>query len=339
MFKLLQKFPTTLHDKRNLTYPFSLICFALSVMNQVQARQLNDLMQMESKHAGKPVASVQDLPNSARQTAFSGSIDKMIEQAKLKYKAKQGDEVLADIEKQNAEIAKTLSPQSRRIVERYFQKSQSGENAAKIDNLPRSVEQVLQQLKMQHYGNVADKNKLAQNLELDQQRSARIIAKFFDPGLAQKNQRMQDDAHAYLMQNLAKEAEMRKATENTSTPVIQNRAAPLQRDAVPLHWMQKRMLTMSADQLSPKSLLTDQVKVADVRAQVEDYLKQLRSNKAGSISQRYGADARIVTDDELRALGGVARTGNKDAGKVLPGNTASKAATLEKDKPIPIPGF
>lgn len=216
-------------------------------------------------------------------------------------KDKEGDQIILQMQQANAERSNKLAPASQALLEKYKKKLHAEIHTDATRFSEKAAEAAVAKIYLHNQGGSATAAGLSaqQQAYLDYKR-AKIKEKYFDAAASAKNQRMLDDANAYLKMHLERQAEYARQLGAGDNPVMKNKAAPLSPDRSKYTWLERQMMTQSAAQLSPNPALLGAQNTAQVQAQIEDYLQQLRSSKSMSVSQRYGVDARILSAAEAQ---------------------------------------
>ncbi|MBI1773012.1 MAG: hypothetical protein HYR68_11830 [Burkholderiales bacterium] len=135
-----------------------------------------------------------------------------------------------------------------------------------------------------------------------------------------------------------------KKFANAPGSAPQTQSAPLP-DVLRSNWLVRKMATEEPAALMPKAstMLPGSADIA--RAQIDDLSRQLRSNKTVSVTERYGANARVISEAEARSkLQELGRNGNPAANTnnaPVSGTTGASKAQVEAParKASPIPGL
>ncbi|MFZ6711296.1 hypothetical protein [Undibacterium sp. TC9W] len=317
----------------------------------VQAQQVNDLTQMDSP--GARVGAEQKKTQSG-----PGSVPKLRAEDSKKYQAavdgmkgKNGDEILKAMQVANAEKLAKMPPERRYQIEGYQKKYQSELKAGEASPQYNSLDTTMQKLQMHLLGldRGDGKQMTAQQKTYFEHKEAQIRQKYFDPVRLEKNRRMRDESAAYLKANLDRQADYAKNFESAGLKTDQTRAAPLP-DVLRSNWLVRKMATKDPAAMMPKTSNLPAENVVLAKAQMDDLSLQLRSNKSTTVTQRYGSNARIISEAEGKSkLQELARNGNAvvPVAPVLatpvPGLNAADKNKAQPEAPVrkasPIPGL
>ncbi|BBB63327.1 hypothetical protein UNDKW_5054 [Undibacterium sp. KW1] len=316
----------------------------------VQARQVNDLTQMDSPGANKTATEqkkAQSGPGSAPKLRAEDS--KKYQAAVAGMKGKNGDEILKAMQTANAEKLAKMSPERRKQIEDYQKKYQSELKAGDASPQYKSLDAAMEKLQIHLLGldRGDGKRMTVQQKTYFEHREAQIRQKYFDPARREKNRRMQDESSAYLKANLDRQADYAKNFESAGLKTEQTKAAPLPMDVLKSNWLVRKMATEEPAALMPRASALPPANAGLIKAQMDDLSLQLRSNKSMTVSQRYGPDARTVSEaDGKSKLQELARNGNAvapAAAMPLPGPGAADKNKAQPEMPArkasPIPGL
>ncbi|WP_423027654.1 hypothetical protein [Undibacterium sp. Ji42W] len=317
----------------------------------LQARQVNDLTQMDSQ--GARAGTEQKKPESGL-----GSMPKLRAEDSKKYQAavasmkgKNGDEILKAMQAANAEKLAKMPPERRKQIEGYQKKYQSELKAGDANPQYNSLDTTMQKLQMHLLGlDRGDGRQMTvQQKTYFKHREAQILQKYFDPARLEKSRRMQAESAAYLKANLDRQADYAKNFESAGLKTDQTRAAPLP-DVLRSNWLVRKMATQDPAAMMPKASTLPEANAVLAKAQMDDLSLQLRSNKSMTVSQRYGPNAHIISEAEGKSkLQELARNGNAVVpvapvlATPLPGLNALDKNKAQPEEPVrkasPIPGL
>lgn len=283
-----------------ITHILLLSVWPVLVFAEVQ--KIDDVMQMDQV---KPKAQQQasaSKPNTVPPKARLSQADQKKQDAFVKsLEGKDGDQIILQMQQSNAVRIAKLTPASRLFVENYQKKLHTAKQATPATTNGKNLQQALERVYLHSQSQTAGASQLsAQQLAYLEHQREKIRQRYFDQSARQKNQQVQDDAKAYLKLHMERQAEYAKQLGSNDNPDMKMKAAPVSSGRSNYTWLERQMAKQSASELTPDASLLGQKNTELVQAQIDDYLKQLRSNKSISVAQRYGAEARLISDTEAR---------------------------------------
>lgn len=313
----------------------------------VHGQQTNDLTQMDSPNTGKVTADQQKKEKTLGLAPKLSAADaKKYQAAIASMEGKNGDEILKSMQADNAARLAKMPPERRKRVEEYQKKYLPQIANAGAGSQYQSLDATMEKLRLHLLGLDRGDGKVmsVQQRQYFEHREAQIRQKYFDPVSYQKNRRTREDADAYIKANLDMQAAYAKKFANTSGSAPQTQSAPLP-DVLRSNWLVRKMATEEPAALMPKASTMLPGSADIVRAQIDDLSRQLRSNKTVSVTERYGANARVISEAEARSkLQELGRNGNPAANtNNVPVSGATGASKAQADVPArkasPIPGL
>ncbi|MES2038861.1 MAG: hypothetical protein V4495_13595 [Pseudomonadota bacterium] len=313
----------------------------------VHGQQTNDLTQMDSVNTGKAAANQQKKESTLGLASKLSAADAKKYQAVIaSMEGKNGDEILKSMQADNAARLAKMPPERRKQVEEYQKKYLPQIANAGAGSQYQSLDATMEKFRLHLLGLDRGDGKVmsAQQRQYFEHREAQIRQKYFDPVGYQKNRRMREDADAYIKANLDIQAEYAKKFANAPGNAPQTQSAPLP-DVLRSNWLVRKMATEEPAALMPKASTMLPGSAAIARAQIDDLSRQLRSNKTVSVTERYGASARVISEAEARSkLQEPGRNGNPAANTnnvPVTGTTGASKAQTEAParKASPIPGL
>ncbi len=314
MHRIMSRFQSQQKGRAGLVATCSLLLGLLWPF-AAHAQQVNDLTQMDSANVKKPEASPRSVPNLRAE-------DRKKYQALVSgMQGKNGDEILKAMQADNAAKMEKMPPERRKQIEEYRKKFQVELKAAEANPQNKTIDATMDAFHRHLLGlDRGDaKTMTVQQKTYFEHRQAQIKQKYFNSERSEKNRRMLEESNAYLKATLDRQAEYAKNFESAAFKTDQTRASPLPMDALRSNWLVRRMAAADPATLMPRTSALPAANVPVLRAQLDDLSRQLRSDKAMSVSERYGADARTISEAEGKSyLQNLPRNGNPVAANSNP---------------------
>ena len=267
-------------------------------------QQVNDLLQMDIINAGKTDQSLKKNADSYSLVPRLNQEDTIKYQAVIaSMKGKNGDEILEAMQAANADSLAKMSPSSRKSFEDLQKKIQADLKSGAANPEHKSIDAIRQRMYLRLLGIEPGDGKqmTAQQKAYFEHNEAKIRQKYFSPERSESYRRLAEESHAYLMQNLDKQAEYARNFKSSAGAPDQTRASPLPMDVLKSNWLVRKMATQNPAELTPKASSSVPINVNVVRAQIDDLSLQLRSGKAMSVTERYGSNASIVSEADAKS--------------------------------------
>lgn len=272
-----------------------LFCFLLPML--VFAAPPDDLTQMDNVNLRKQALDEQMRQQNLQILSHLKPGDAKKYQAVIEsLKGKNGDEILQSIQASNQAALAAMSPESRKFLEeskkKYEMQLKSSGTGSTNEMLNASIEKLrLQALGLDRNGRMTEQQKAYFD-----HKDMQIRKKYFNPELQEKNQRVVEEANAYLKANLERQAEYAKTFKDSYVNSAQAKTPPLPLEAMQSNWLVRKMMNADPAAYTPNVSVLPSGTFEIVKAQIADFFRQLRTNKTATPAEVYGANAQLRKD-------------------------------------------
>lgn len=314
------------------------------------AQLADDLTQMDAPAARKKAVDEQSKLMNQRVKEKLRPDDAKKYQAAIDQLQKQnGAEIAQSMEDSHAKKMAAMPAERRKIVENFRNYYDTQMKTIDADPGYNPLNAALDKLHAHLLGLDRGDNKVMspQQKAYFEHREAQLRQKYTDPLQQEKNRRMLEEANAYMKANLDRQAEYGKNFNETSKVGGQTMAIPLPLSALQSNWLVQKMAKDEPATYTPRASALPPGTAEAVKAQLEDFSRQLRKNKNYIPKEPFGPGGRyssVAVTKPDAAASAVSPTVNE--GKLAPAS-AVKAADAEKNKaqeapvrkPLGIPGL